>query len=296
MNRQLAKSYNVHKRKTIERITKGNTKKLYLLISNYAEENAKSILEDLEAGRSVKIDQNKIISKVSKVLESHIDNTIDIGIADGMQEISKDHKLNNFLNFPLYFPVEQTLTLAQKKDKDKIFKKVFKKFAKEKGSVIKELALGFTKMQLKTFASVFESLAKDWVAGNSTIKDVKQAIQKEFLKTYSQAERIFRTETTRWFNKSRAEYFSSETMVDYYQIFAITDGRVSKICESRHGFVFKNNTSNLQRFTPPFHPNCRTVLKPLISKLKGDAKIIEIGLRIKPSGFYPLPKNWSNAA
>lgn len=293
MDKKLANAYNIHKRKTIERITKKNTMALYRVIASFVEENSNSIISTLDDGRKPRIDNRELRKKVASIVDGHIDSSIEIGIADGLQEVAGDQKLNAFVNFPLTIPIERTLTLAQEKDKKKIFKKVSSSLADDKKQSVFTISKSFTKMQVSVITRAYQEIAKDWLAGESTIKEVKAKIQESLSKTQVQAERIFRTETTRWFNKSRAEYFSTETDVDYYMIFAITDGRISKICETRHGFVFENTPANLRKYAPPFHPNCRTVLVPLISKLKRDLRVIEGGKSISPSRFYPLPKNWA---
>lgn len=293
MSNQLLNKYNIHKRKTIERLTKKHTRKLKKATLTFLLKNKKGLQEALDSGKRFVPKEGELYKRIRPVIEGHIDDVIDVGISDGIKEVAPDKKLYGFLDYPLSVPVENTLNLSEKKKKKSVFQKVKKGLGKEIDNASGGLANSFVKQQIRNIETVYRGLAKDWLEGESTVKDVVKSIEDTLEKTKYQAERIFRTETTKWFNKSRVKYFETQSDVDYYQVFAVTDGRVSKICESRHGFVVPAKKANLKKYRPPFHPNCRTILRPLISKLKSHQKIIDKGLKVHESSFEPLPRGWA---
>ena len=293
MSNLFLQRYNVHKRTSIERLTARHTKRLTGATLDFIMRNESALQEALDSGMRFIPKEGELLKDVAPVIDAHINEVIGVGIADGIKEISPDNVLYGFENYSLTVPVELTLTLSEKKKKDSVFSSVKKSFGKEIDKAVAVIAARFVKQQVRNIEQVYKALAKDWLAGESTIKDVVKSIEKTLGKSSIQAERIFRTETTKWFNKSRVKYFESETDVDYYQIFAITDGRISNICETRHGFVVPAKKAKLKKYRPPFHPNCRTILRPLISRLKRHQAIIEAGLKIHESRFAPLPRGWA---
>lgn len=78
----------------------------------------------------------------------------------------------------------------------------------------------------------------------------------------SRLETIARTVTTEAYNQGRLQEMRGlgELIVPAVQYSAIIDERTTEVCEELHGRLFKLNDPDLDRFTPPNHFNCRSVL------------------------------------
>lgn len=79
-------------------------------------------------------------------------------------------------------------------------------------------------------------------------------------------EAIVRTTTTEAYNQGRLSEMRGlgEDIIPAVQYSAILDERTTEICEGLHGMLFKLNDPELDRFTPPLHVNCRSVLIELV--------------------------------
>lgn len=82
----------------------------------------------------------------------------------------------------------------------------------------------------------------------------------------SRLETIARTVTTEAYNNGRLSEMRSlgELIVPAVQYSAIIDERTTEVCEELHGRLFKLNDPDLDRFSPPNHFNCRSVLIEVI--------------------------------
>ena len=286
--------YNSHKRKTLDRVTY----KYSMLMTKVTHEYFGSILNDfhksLESGRknfSPKFDE-KTNRSIENLFEKHLKDTIYISVADGMQEIpiEEDGKLNAWADFPLNMPIEKTLTSLQKDKAKTLADEIEDKIVGKNKRFFHEL-IGMTKFTvLNQIERAYLDASSDWIAGKSTIKNVKESLSRSLLRSKSGIDRVFRTETTRYFNEARVDYFEKSSRVSHYQFFATTDGRISEICKSRDGYVIQSSKSRLKKYLPPLHPNCRSTVRPLIEKLKSHKKIIEKGMAINESSFPPAMK------
>lgn len=81
--------------------------------------------------------------------------------------------------------------------------------------------------------------------------------QKQFLSNLS---RIYRTETNKYFNDMTVKVMKKKGYKKY-KIMAVMDNRTSEICRSMNGKVFKLSEKKTGVNCPPFHPNCRSVIK-----------------------------------
>lgn len=79
-------------------------------------------------------------------------------------------------------------------------------------------------------------------------------------------EAIVRTTTTEAYNQGRLTEMRElgELIIPAVQYSAILDERTTEICEGLHGHLFKLNDPELDRFTPPNHISCRSVLIELV--------------------------------
>lgn len=214
---------------------------------------------------------------------AHRDKVIHVAVSDGIQEVTpgKDYKLGLFEAFPYNIRIEDTLSVALGSKRDALTKQIQKKVSAKTPVKSKTLVDGLVDSYLKNLKKAYASCARDWLKGEDDISDVIKALKVGLKKTDNHSEMIFRTETTNYFNESRHDYFATNTSVDYMELYAVTDGRISNICEARHGAVITIAEAGLRKYMPAFHPHCRTIQRPLISALSSNKRIIEAGIALR---------------
>lgn len=194
-----------------------------------------------------------------------------VGVSDGMREVTPEKKFATYLDYPIDIPVEKTFTGLAVKQRNSIFDKVMNKL-NEKNAESGKYNAGLVKKEyLDLLKGVFKDVADDYYSNpesNTPRSVVNEIIKNTFKKSKTHVNTIVRTETTRYFNEARQEYFSKHTDTDFIQLIAITDGRTSEICEKRDFFVLPIGKSGVKKYKPPFHPNCRTVQSPLDTDIK----------------------------
>ncbi|MGZ3696491.1 MAG: minor capsid protein [Bdellovibrionota bacterium] len=292
--------YNIHKRKTLDRLTLTYQLRMREVLRQNSEKQVREFLEALDAGRTTfDPDLRGLRDKISPVFESHREKVIHVAVSDGIQEISPDHELGLWERFPLDMPVEDTLGIQLASERDKIVRGIKKATIAQNTFKVKDLADSLLDRYLSNLKKTYKKIAASWLEGESTIEEVLKGLKRNLQRTDSESEMLFRTETTNYFNESRHDYFESKTAVDYMELYAVTDGRISKICEDRHGAVVTIAEAGLKKYMPAFHPHCRTIQRPLISALSSHKKIVEAGLALRASyesTWVPTAWDHSHAA
>lgn len=286
--------YNIHKRKTLDRLTARATNRLRLIFELHIKEIAKDFFSALENGRkSFDPKDAGLQKKIEKVLKNHRDEVIHVSVSDGIQEVSPENKLGAWEVWPLNVPIEKTLSISLAGKRKGEVDRIAKKFEKTKQKSFFEVLQAQFDQHMSAIKKAYADASREWLQGEGAKEDVNTYLRRALKVSETSAERIVRTETTAHFNESRMEYFETNTAVDYIQIFAITDGRTSEICDTRHGFVVPIDQAKLKKNMPPFHPNCRTVQRPLLSYLTSHKAIIDKGLKMDERKFASLPKGWA---
>lgn len=289
--------YNEHKRKTLDRLTATASRRVLKLYKKILKDRLPEILKRLEDDKPFNLDFTKKEEAVlENIFEKHRQKVTYASVADGLREVPRDNtkKLNSWADYPINYPIEKTLTTLETKEVESVAKRIEEKMGEKQPRFFMELIGQTKKSFLKQIEKAYLYSASDWLEGEGTIKEVKERLSKSLLRTKSGVDRVFRTETTRYFNEGRDEYFKGATRVTHYQVFAITDGRTSKICEDRHKFVFPKEKSHLRKYRPPFHPNCRTILRPLMERIGSHKQRIADGMAMDESRFEKLPMGWAN--
>lgn len=285
--------YSTHKRITMDRITAGYTDRGVMEFKAFYDSLTDEFFEALESGKgTIKISKSSIPS-IEDLLESHFQKVVKVGVSDGYREVSPEKELGSWLNYNIYQPIEDTFSTSLAKQRDTLADRIAKSIGHKRRKTFIDLIDANKEQHMERIRRTYENLSIDWREGKSSIKAVKEALKEALGKSKSSIETIFRTETTRWFNESRREYFVNETSVSHVQIFAVTDGRISEICDCRHGFVVPIDKANLKKYMPPFHPNCRTEHRGLIEGLSSHDRLIKKGMAMDESKFKPLPKGWA---
>lgn len=308
-------AYNNHKRGTIERLTHKYLDYYSDIIEAHIKSNQDKIESALESGRSLKVSTQSLKEKLVDVFIDHSKYVVKAGVSDAMQEESVAlSKGDRWSSKPIGLPVELALTsMAQITQRDLVSRLTNKFVSKKAKKIIEKIVDRQISGYLRKLEFIYEQTSDKYrndEDSKDTRKKVAQIIRQITDTEKFAAERIFRTETTRYFNKARYDYFVKYTEVDFVQIIAVTDGRTSEICESRDLYIIPIEYAKLKRFTPPFHPNCRTILSPLNTRLKMDEAQVRMylgsefgtvvsktsgkkftGKRPKPN--IPLPKGWA---
>ena len=86
-----------------------------------------------------------------------------------------------------------------------------------------------------------------------------------FSASFYEADRLTRTEMNYVQNQSTANRYKAAG-VQQYQILAAVDSRTSDICKEMNGKIFDFGTEQVGVNYPPFHPNCRTTIIPVLKE------------------------------
>ena len=288
--------YNVQKRRRLDNLTEKHNRNMRQVIRADLNKITRDIFQQLNAGRdTLKGDVKRLRSPADGVFEDHEFDTTRAGLSDGIQEVTPNNELGLWKLVPEnscpIISLDQIRPALGKK-RDKMTAAAIKKRRKQSKFSIVGLRNLFLIDYLSILRGGYRSVASDWIEGESSIRDVTDMLSIVFEKTDHESKRIFRTETTNYFNETRADYFIDETGMDFMQIFALTDGRISDICEDRHEWVFPIAEARQKKKMPSFHPHCRTIQRPLTSRLKSHKLLITKGLRFNEASFTALPVGW----
>lgn len=109
-----------------------------------------------------------------------------------------------------------------------------------------------------------EKLATATATGESIEKTVRE-IRDRFAVNDYYAERLVRTETNFFANKSEIEAYKAMGF-DEYEFLATLDGRTSAICQHHDKKIYKLKDAKQGYNAPPLHPNCRSTITPYFGK------------------------------
>lgn len=92
-------------------------------------------------------------------------------------------------------------------------------------------------------------------------------LMKRFNVSFSQADRLARTELSFIQNQAAADRYQ-RAGIDKYEILAARDERTSDICREQNGKIYEFSKMQVGVNYPPFHPNCRTTVIPVLKEGK----------------------------
>lgn len=284
--------YNIQKRQTLDRLTFQYQLTARALLRKETQGLVRDFRDSLNAGaRSFTPRLVGLDDRLEDIFQSHRDRVIHVAVSDGIQEVTpgKDYELGLWAAFPATVRIEDTLSVQLESKRNTIRDKLVDKWAKRHQEKIVGLAASLFDDYTAALKKAYRILTTDWMEGESSIEDVTDRLKRVVQVSDSSAARIFRTETTTYFNETRQDYFASNTAVDYIELYAVTDGRISHICEERHGAVVTIDEARLRKYMPAFHPHCRTIQRPLISALSSHKKIVEAGLAMRAASESSWP-------
>lgn len=293
--------YNVHKRKTLDRLTLT----YQLQLREVYRKKTEGLVSKMHAALDGELPQfdpfdahdKQLDERLHKVFKQFQDHVIVVGISDGIQEVSPENKLGAWEKYPIDMPIESTIPLeggvALAGRRDDLAEQYKKKRAVTLADRLREYIEDSKNNYLHNIRKAFANAANGWLAGEHGEDEVKLYLRKALVSTDSESQGILRTETTNYFNTTRHDYFASQTAADWIELYAVTDGRISKICEDRHGFCIPMGKAGERKYMPAFHKWCRTIQRPLFSSLPSHRAIIQKSESMNEASFTPLPRGWA---
>lgn len=138
--------------------------------------------------------------------------------------------------------------------------------------------------------------------GVQTQEEIKKKVREAAETTVPRAQTIVRTETTRYYNKARREYYDQGDEVTHYLFLAVRDKATTPWCSplkqngkrGRSGLVYAKDDPLLDKETPPVHWNCRSELLPLNRFNPTHRRLIaDESIARRNNACAPLPPGWS---
>lgn len=156
----------------------------------------------------------------------------------------------------------------------------------------KALSTSLRKQYLMKLRKQFSKLLPLINSGEADVRDVKKKLVESWRASKPRVETIFRTETTNYFAKTQVAVFEDDPEIIGFLFDSVRDSSRTKICQSRHGLVYRPGSKLLQENTPSCHYNCRSHLIAL-ANTPFNRKLLKDPSR-DPSthSVAPLPSGW----
>lgn len=116
-----------------------------------------------------------------------------------------------------------------------------------------------------------DDLTKGLVRGDS-IQKMGKSLKERCRVAKFQSERLVRTESMNCMTRGTLDGYEDSKVVDAIEIINTGDNRMCSICSTKGGEVIPLNEAITGDSVPPFHPNCRCCVAPVI---------IEVGKKYK---------------
>lgn len=158
----------------------------------------------------------------------------------------------------------------------------------------KIIADGMKKTYIEKLKTAYKEFGEEFRSGKKYEQDeARIKIQEAANVSYARAKTIVNTETTRYYNQARLDFYDDAEGVTHYLFMAIRDSRTTKWCKTRHRLVYKKDSLILDKETPPCHWNCRSEIIPLTpSNPRHKSYIQDKGSLRENNSPEPLPKGW----
>lgn len=155
---------------------------------------------------------------------------------------------------------------------------------------IKKQADSMLKQYLQATKRWYERASEPIRRGEVPKKVLAKELAKQVRAPLSRAKTIVNTETTRYWNEVRRDFYNGEPQVTHYLFMSIRDHRTTQWCRTRHGLVYEKGDPELP---PPIHWNCRSEILPLTPFNPRHQNLIQDKrLARRNNRPVPLPKGW----
>lgn len=243
--------------------------------------NLKNKLLELEAlsnqlARASSIRQKRLITARMAIIQSRIDELVALASGPATIAVSlKRVELTNLINEQM-----NELTLLMEQEFDKTLKIVYNNsrvsIGNELGSAfdvtneyqfnaLKERAYKGATYSQRLYSNnkvIAERINKDigrMLYQNASPADIKRQIMKDFNINYNAADRLIRTETSRFYNEAAVDSYKAAGISEV-EWLTEQDDRTCPICGPLHRQKYGIN----QHPEIPAHPSCRCTLLPVI--------------------------------
>lgn len=161
---------------------------------------------------------------------------------------------------------------------------------------IQKQAAAIKKAYLQKVYALTEEFDRSFKKGETWDQELTKGRVKHALKVgVSRAKTIVRTETTRYFNQARVNYYSEdEDLITHFLFVCVRDKATTPWCKTRQGLIYKTGSEILKKETPPIHYNCRSELLPLSPFNPRHKLIISQKSKWRENNRpVPLPPGWN---
>lgn len=150
---------------------------------------------------------------------------------------------------------------------------------------LKKQYLKKIKLQMSKIVPLIES-------GELSPRDAQKQMMEAWGTSKSRVRTIFTTETTSYFAKAQTDFFGDEEDIIGFLFDSVRHKTRTKICESRHGLVYRPNTSLLKQNTPACHYGCYSHLIPLANTPENIKLLKDPARDPEKRKVEPLPRGW----
>jgi SPP1 gp7 family putative phage head morphogenesis protein len=200
----------------------------------------------------------------------------DIDFEDIFTEFWFDVQIEAFESVERFSPIPKRMSKKKRTLKDLIKERNAWRKGKYRPKTPKGYAKSLKEDYLKKIKAYWKKNSEDFLSGESYNQD--QAFKKltEDLELgESRANTIIRTETTRYYNEVRKEFYDQVPSVTHYLLVCIRDYRTTQWCKDRDGLVYKKGSKFSWEIPPPCHWNCRSEILPLDPDNPNHKKLID---------------------
>lgn len=200
-------------------------------------------------------------------------------------------------------PEATKVSLAKNETKKKIqkqwddYREVWEEYRKTKKvpKRIAQIANRYKEAYVKKCQSIWSQASEDFRKGEIVSKsEVVEKVREGARATYSRANTIVETETTRYYNEARRRVYDASEDVTHYLFLSVRDRATTAWCKSRTGLVYKKGDPLLDSEQPPIHWNCRSEILPLTPLNPRHKLLIEDkSIARRSHKCEPLPKGWN---
>lgn len=156
----------------------------------------------------------------------------------------------------------------------------------------KALSASLRKQYLMKLRKQFTKLMPLVASGEVEVSVLKKKLVEAWETSKPRVETIFRTETTNYFAKTQVAVFEDDPEIIGFLFDSVRDVSRTKICQSRHGLVYRPGTKLLQENTPACHYNCRSHLIALANTAFNRKLVNDPARDPSTHSVAPLPSGW----
>lgn len=258
--------------------------------------------------------ENKFDLEVRRAIETHADTAVDQVTgpmpvtAPDFEKILIEHYFQTAIAAFRICEDERELTESKPRlAKARSLKEILRQYDSWRKGFFKpkrplKQADGLKKRYIDAVQKAWKKHSDDFrEGGRQTQDEIRDLIRKEAQTVTLRAQTIVRTETTRYYNRVRRDYYDASQDVTHYLFLAVRDRATTPWCRNsyqlgkrgRSGLVYAKGDPLLEKETPPVHWNCRSELLPLNRFNPSHQRLIaDASIQRRNHECTPLPPEW----